>query len=153
MFIPKSSIFKLFFIVLFVDVLENVLESSIVFFHNCVLGGQITWHVSGESLFETFVSETSDGFIGIVHTHQNTWGFKVVNFHSLFLRTIFWSENNLELTGFVNDSISSSILISESMSSNNDWFSPSWNKSWNILAKNWLSEDSSSKIVSNCTIW
>jgi len=153
MLIPESSSFKLSFIIFVIDLLEDILESSIVFLHDSVLSSQVAWEVSLKRIFERFVGKSLDGFISVVHTHQNTWGFKVVNFHTLFSRSVLWGENNLKLTGFIDDSISSSVLITESMSSDNDWFSPSSNIFLNILAENWLSENSSSKIVSDCTVW
>lgn len=39
------------------------------------------------------------------------------------------------------------------MSSNNDWLFPSRDKSWDILDDNGLSEDSSSKNISDGSVW
>jgi len=153
MLIPESSSIELCFIVSIVNFLEDIFESTIVFLHNSVLGGQVAWVVSDQRIFEAFVGKSSNRFVSIVHSHKNTWAFKVVNLESLCLGTIFWSENNLEFTWSINNGVSSSVLITESMSSDNDWLGPSWNKLWNILAEDWFSENSSSKIVSDSTVW
>jgi len=46
MFIPKTSSLELTFIILIVNLLEDVFESTIVFLHDSVFGGQVTWVVS-----------------------------------------------------------------------------------------------------------
>lgn len=44
-------------------------------------------------------------------------------------------------------------MITESMSSNDDWLGPSWNISWDVAADDWLSEDGTTEVVSDCSIW
>lgn len=66
---------------------------------------------------------------------------------------IFWMENQLSSSWNLIDGILSSILITISVSTNNDWLGPAWNNSWNVLDDNWLSEDSSVQDVSNGTVW
>jgi len=51
MFIPESSSFVLCFIVFFINFLEDIFKSAIVFLHNCVFSGQIAWEISRKSIF------------------------------------------------------------------------------------------------------
>jgi len=38
------------------------------------------------------------------------------------------------------------------MSSNNNWLCPIFDKSWNVFTDDWFSENSSSKIISDCSV-
>ena len=69
-----------------------------------------------------------------------------------FLTAIIRNEWHQELSSFLWYKISSSILISKSVSSNNDGLSPARNKSWNVFDDNWFTENSTTKDVSNCTV-
>jgi hypothetical protein len=106
-----------------------------------------------KSEFETAVSEIFNAFINVVHTHTDTsFSFKFENLHFFFF-TLSISEDYLESSWFINDKISGSVLITESMSSNNNWFFPSWNKPWNIFDDDWFSEYCTVKNVSDSSIW
>merc|ERR550534_887726 len=70
--IPSSKSIKVFFVVCFKDVLENVLKSSIISLHDCVF----STHVQRPFLFDSHLhgtmGEISDGLISVVHGHGNT---------------------------------------------------------------------------------
>ena len=38
------------------------------------------------------------------------------------------------------------------MSSDDDWFGPTWNTSWDVFDDNWLTEDDTTDDVSNCAV-
>jgi hypothetical protein len=75
-----------------------------------------------------------------------------MNFLSSSLTTIFWSENKLALSSLVNNVFLTPVLISISMSSDNNWLGPPWNQSWDVRNNDWLSEHGSIKNVSNSTV-
>jgi len=153
MLIPESKGIELSFIIFLENLFEDILESTIVFLHNCILGTQIKWELLFNSLFEASVSEIDNRFISVIHTHTNAWSFIVVNFKCLFFTTISWGERHLQFSWPIENCICHSILITKGMSTNDNLLSPSWYIFWNVFNQDWSSENSSSKIVSESTIW
>lgn len=99
------------------------------------------------------MSKIFNTFIDIIHTHANSsFSFKFIDFHFLFF-TLVISEYDLECSWSIDDEISRSVLIAKGMSSNNNWFFPSWNESWNVADDDRLSEYSTIENVSDGTIW
>ena len=98
------------------------------------------------------MSKIFNAFIDVVHCHTNTtFSFEFVDFHSLLLSLII-CENNFKFSRFIDCKIGGSVLISESVSSNNNGFFPSWNKSWDVIDDDRFSEDGSVENVSDCTV-
>ena len=69
------------------------------------------------------------------------------------LGAIIWGVDKVNCTWSINNSILALVLITISVSTNDDWLGPPWHKSWNVRDDNWLSENSSIKNVSNGSIW
>ena len=69
------------------------------------------------------------------------------------LTAVGWGVSHGELTWTWGNEVSGLVLISVSVSSNDDWSGPSWNVSWDVFDENWLSEHGSTEIVSNGSIW
>jgi hypothetical protein len=66
---------------------------------------------------------------------------------------IIWSEFYFNLSWLGNYIVLTSVLVTESVSADNDWFNPAWNETRNISNHNWLTEYCSIKDVSDCSIW
>ena len=60
MLVPEFLLFELRFVGLVVEALENILESTIVFLQDRVLGGQVQWVTSLESELEAAMPESFD---------------------------------------------------------------------------------------------
>jgi len=58
--VPKSLLFELLLVVLFIDLLEDILKSSVILLEDGVLGGEIAWIVSVESIGHGGMSKVSD---------------------------------------------------------------------------------------------
>ena len=74
MFIPQFLGQELALILGVIQFLEDILESSVVFLQDGVFGGHVEGIVSHQSVLEASVSESGDGFIGVVPV------FKKLNF-------------------------------------------------------------------------
>ena len=101
---------------------------------------------------EAAVGEFIDRFISVVHAEHNTGALKLVNGHFCCVTTISWGESHGECACLLGDKVSCSVLVSEGVSSNHNWSSPSWNTSWDVFDDDWFTEDSSSHNVSDCTV-
>lgn len=153
MFIPEFTLFKLCFIVFLVNLFKNVLKSSIVFLQYSVLCCQIKRVISLNCEFKRWMGEFINWLICIVHSHENSRPFEFVNFHYLtWVRFFIRLESDKKFACLTRYVICCAILISKSVSTNDNWFSPSGNKSWNVLDHNWFTEYSTTKLISNCSV-
>lgn len=95
------------------------------------------------------MSKLSNALVCVVHSESNTsLSFEVENL-PLLLLTILSLINHLELAWFIDFKISSSVLVTEGMSSDDNWLFPTWNQSRNITDNNWLSEYCATKNISD----
>jgi hypothetical protein len=67
MFIPEAFGFVLLFVLFFVDFLENIFETAIVFFEDGVFGGHVEREATFEGKLERRMSKAFDGSIRVVH--------------------------------------------------------------------------------------
>ena len=108
------------------------------------------------------MSERSDGFISVVHSHTNTSTRELEDLISLLLCTTVRRKHHLELTWlsdlfiyiylYVYHKISGLVLITECVSTDNDGFGPPWYQPGDILDQDWLPEDSTIQDVTNCSV-
>ena len=153
MLIPKFFGFEVSLILFFVDFLEGVLESSIVFLQNGVFGGHVEGVVSLKGKLETAVSEFFNGLVGVVHAQSNTSvTCEFVDFH-FFFRAIISFENNFELSWLVNSEVGGLVLITKGMSSNDDGFFPARDESGDVADDDGFSEDGAVENVPDGSIW
>jgi hypothetical protein len=99
------------------------------------------------------MGEFSNRFVGVVHAEHNSSVFEVEDFVNNCLTAIIRKKRHQELSSLLCAEFSSSVLVSKSVSANDNWFSPAGNKPWNVLDNDWLAEDSSTQDVSNSTVW
>jgi hypothetical protein len=78
MFVPETLALIFLTVFLFINFLEDILETTIILLQDGVLGAHVQGHVFGKSHLETTVSETLDGIVGVVHGHTYTTIFRVV---------------------------------------------------------------------------
>jgi len=119
------------------------------------------------------VRKVSDGLDGVVHSKAHSRRLEVENFELGGLAALSGGVDELELSGLGDDDVGSSVLmvasclvrgpdpkpqsailqsphlITVSVSSDDDWLGPSWDGLGDFLDHDWLSEDSSSKNVSD----
>lgn len=80
-------------------------------------------------------------------------GWEVKYFISLWLGTISWLKDELHLTGALDDDISRLVLITVSVTTDDDWLTPTWDEAWNRLRDNRLTKDGTTEDVTNGTVW
>ena len=105
-----------------------------------------------DSVLERAVSELVDRLINVVHAEHDTWAGKFVDLHSRWLAAVSRSKSHSEGTSLFCDEVSSTILITKRVSSNNNWLGPSWNTSGDVFNDDWLTEDNTADDVSDSAI-
>ena len=141
MLVPNLFLLVKFFVFLIIDLLKDIFEFSIIFFQDCVFCCEIERISSCQGILETTLSEFSYALVCIIHGNSNSsLAFVVVNLCFFFLST-FSFENNGKCARFINFDISGFILISKSMSTNDNRLFPSGNKSWDVFDDDRFSKD------------
>lgn len=62
----STLFFELGFIMVVVEILENIFETTVIFFHDGVFTGEIEWVVSVQSVMEALVGEFTDRRIDVI---------------------------------------------------------------------------------------
>lgn len=88
----------------------------------------------------------------ILHGHSDSRLWEIENLVFLNRVSTLGSENNLEFACFFCDEISASVLISESMTADNDWLFPLGNQERNVFAQDWFTENSSIQVITDGSV-
>lgn len=113
-FIPQIGTFEFLAVILFIDVLEDILEAAIVFLEDGVFGGHVERHLFGKGHLETAVGKPTDGVVGVVHGKPDTTvGGEVVDLEVLRGTAVSWSEGHFKRPSLVSNEISGAILERE----------------------------------------
>lgn len=98
------------------------------------------------------MSETLNTFIGVVHSQSNApCSFEFIDFHFL-LGPIVGLEQNLKCAWLFHHEISSFVLVTEGVPSDNDGFFPSGNEPRDIFYDDGFSEDCAVENIPDGTV-
>lgn len=148
MLVPESSLLELSEVLFLIDALEGVDEKTIVLLEDCVLAGQLKWEVSVEGIAETGASKSLYGFVSVEHTHVYT-SIEISDVLNGRCAAIFRGKSDIDGTRLSDNVILTAVLITESVSSDNNWLSPAWNATGDVGDHNRFSEDSAIEDVSD----
>lgn len=151
MLVPQLLGLELGLVVLLVDLFEDILESAVVALHDGVLSAHVEWIASLQGVLEAGMREAFDGLVSVVHAHQDTRPFELVD-RDLFGFSFLRSKGHRESAWFAGNHILRSVLVSKGMSANDDRLSPAWNESRDVVDHDGLPEHSAVQLVSNGAI-
>src|SRR5690606_17759430 len=97
------------------------------------------------------MSKSVDRLVCVVHRHRYSVSFKVINFPRGSLSG-FVSKAHSQSSFSFDNFISSFILISKSMTTNNNWLCPTLNVTRYVAHNDWLTENSSSHNVTDGSV-
>jgi len=100
-FIPQPFLQELRFVGIIVQVLEDVLEPSIILLKDSILCAQVQRIVSVQGILEGSMSESNDWFISVVHAHKDSSVFEVEDIIGFLLWSIRRNKLDLKLAWFV----------------------------------------------------
>ena len=150
--VPETSSLELCLVGGLVDLLEDVLEATIVLLEDGVLGGQVARVVAGEGVLHARVGEAVDGIVSVVHAEHDTGTLEVEDLEVSGLRAILRGESHIELTWNLGAEVSGSVLIAKSVSTNDNWSLPAWNEFRDVANDDGCSEDSTADNVSDGSV-
>jgi len=151
--VPDAELLELLLVLLLVDLLEDVLEETVVLLEDGVLRRKVERPLLHESILERRVRESTDGFNGVVHCHAAATLFGVLkDLPLLRSRAISRSEANLEGAGLVSNEVKCLVLVTESMTTDDNGLSPARHETRNVLHNNGLTEDGTTENVTDGTV-
>lgn len=135
-----------------VDLLEDILESTIVLLEDGVLGAHVERKLLVKSQLEGSVSETSDGLVGVVLGLSDTAAVLELEDLNLLRLATLGGVNHGELTGAGQDSVLGAVLVTKGVTANDDRLLPARNKTGNAGDDNGLTEDGTTKGISDGSV-
>ena len=149
--VPEVLLLVLIIVLLAVDSLEGVDKESIVLLEDSVLGGKLQREVSVKGVAEASAGESLNRLVCVEHAHVDT-SLEVGDVLHDGLTSVLGGERDIDGTGLRDDVVLASVLVTESMSSNDDGLGPAWNAFWNVRDDNGLSEHGTVEDVSDSTV-
>ena len=133
--------------------LEDILETTIIFLQNGVLGGKVQGPFFTQGHIEAAACKTHNTFVGIVHGHGHTISFEIEYFKGLGFATSFRSKGHGELSFAFDDRIRSPVLIAKSMTTHDNRSSPVAHQAGYIADHDRLPENGSVEDIPDRAIW
>lgn len=151
--VPEFVGVELLLVFAFEDLLELVLEESVISLQDGVLCSELNGHFSHQCVGENLVREVGDGFRCIVHAESDTTlTFEVENLSDHWFASVGWGEDELKLAGSWKLHILAFILVTIGMSSHDKGQLPPWHQSGDVFADDGFSEHSSVQNGSDGTV-
>ena len=76
----------------------------------------------------------------------------VGNGHGLWLRAVGWGPGHGDATGTGNLEVGCLVLVTVSVTADDDRLGPAWNQAWNVRNNDWLAEHNTVENVSNGSV-
>lgn len=122
--VPDTSSIKVLLVLCLVDLLEDVLELSVVCLQDGVLGAHVQGQLLVERHLEGGMGESGNGLGGVVlGLCDTTLGGEVVDLDDLWLAAL-GSEDHLEGALAGDDAVLGTILVAESVAADDDGLFP-----------------------------
>jgi len=132
-------------VLLLVDLLEDVLEATIVLLQDGVLGAHVQGKTLQESHLERGVGEATDGVISVVLALSDTTTLEVEDLDALGLTTL-GGVDQLELAGAGDDAVRGTVLVTEGVTANDDGLVPARHQARDGGDDDGLTEDGTTTI-------
>lgn len=122
------------------DLLEDILEATIVLLKDGVLGAHVQREALGDSELETGVGEATDRLVGVVLSLGNTAALEVVDLDGLGL-TALGGVDKLKLAGTGDHTVGGTVLVTEGVTADDDRLGPAGNETGDARNDDGLTED------------
>mmetsp|Transcript_97472 Transcript_97472/g.134064 ORF Transcript_97472/g.134064 Transcript_97472/m.134064 type:complete len:376 (-) Transcript_97472:86-1213(-) len=137
---------------LFIDLLEGIFEKTIILLQDSVLGRKLKRQLSIKGIVQARASKGGDRVSSVEHTEVGTSLLEVVDFLFSRCTAIIGGENKFDFTSLVDNVILATVLVTVSVSTDNDRLGPAGHQSGDVLDNNRFSENGTIKDVSNSSV-
>ena len=152
MLVPNASGLVLSLEVFVEDLLEEVLEATVVSLQDCVLGAEIQGPLLLKSVFEATLGKSKDRLVGVVHAHGHPTAWEVEDGIGDVGTAVLRGEGDLQVASTLHHKVSCLVLVSMGMTTNHNRLLPSRHEAGNVLTDDGLAEHSSSENVTNSSV-
>jgi len=152
--VPDAVLLKVGLVLSLVDLLENVLESSVILLEDGVLCAHVQRELLVDGELETGVCETSNALGSVVLGLSDTTLVVLLEVEDLNLLglTTLGGEDHLEGALTLDDEVLCAVLITESVTADDDGLLPAGHETGNARNDDGLTEDGSAESVSDGTV-
>ena len=130
--VVNSDSLHLVLVLLLVNSLESILEKSIVLLQDRVFRRELEWKFSVDGVLHTGVHEGFDGLLGVEHAHVGSFALEVVELLLDWSAAVVGDKLNVGLSWLVDNLVLASVLVTISVSTNDNGLSPAWHQSRDI---------------------
>jgi len=151
MLVPEALGLEGLKVLLLVDLLESIDEKTVVLLEDGVLGRHLEGEITVERVLEASTGKGSDGFVSVEHTHVDT----SIDIGDVLLdgrSTVLGGEGDIDTAGLGDDVVLATVLVTESVSSNDDGLGPAWHTAGDVRDNDGLSEDGTVEDVSDGSV-
>ena len=131
------------------DLFEDVLEATVVGLEDRVLRREVHGVVARKTVVKACASEVNDGGIEVVLDLSDSVAGGVVDLKLHGLRAVFGSELYGQLSLALEEEVGSAVLVTESVTADDDRLVPAGNQSRDVRDDDRLAEDNATKDVAD----
>lgn len=124
--VPDLKLVELLGIGGLIDLLEDILESSIILLQDSVLGRHVQWELLLDGQLEGSVGKSGDGLISVVLGLSDTAALEVEDLDLLWLSSL-WGKDHGELALALDNLVLGAVLVTKGVAADDDWLLPAWN--------------------------
>lgn len=146
--VPDLLGLKVFLVSGVIELLEDILEATIVLLQNGVLGAHVQREAPVQRKLEAGVGESGDALVRVVLGLGNTTALEVVDLDLLGLAAL-GREDHGQLAGACNHTVLGSVLVAKGVTTDDDGLLPAGYQTWDAGDDDGLTEDSTAKDVTD----
>lgn len=141
MLVPEILGLEFFLVFLFVDFLENILESSVILFKDRVLGAHVQRHFLEKRHLETGMCESNNRLIRVVLGLCDTRPAEFEHLDALWFAAVLGSKDNFESSLAGDHLVLGAVLVAKGMSADDNGLFPAGYQTRDIGDDDGLPED------------
>jgi len=123
---------EFFLVVSLIDILKDFHEEAVIFLQDRVFSGEFEGHATVEGVSHAGACKGFDRFVCVEHANVAASVFKVHDLLRNDITAIIGSECDVDFASFGHDVVLAPVLVTESVSSDNDRLGPAGYKSWDV---------------------
>jgi len=150
--IPDASGLEILLVLGVVELLEDILEATIVLLEDGVLGAHVEGKLLVKGELERSMGEALDGLISVVLSLGNTTAVLVVVDLNLLGLTTLGGVDHGELARAGGNEVLGAVLVTESVAANDDGLLPARNQAGDAVDDDGLTEDGAAESVTDSAV-
>lgn len=149
--VPDALGIEVLLVLGLVDLLEDVLEATVVLLEDGVLGAHVQGQTLEQGQLEAGVGKAADRLVSVVLSLSDTGALEVEDLDALGLATSR-GVDKLELTGARDQTVGGTVLVTESVTTDDDGLRPARDDTGDARNDNGFTEDGTTEDVTDGSV-